>query len=317
MSPEQEGAYIRLLCFDWDADGLPDDDAALARLSRLGEGWLKGGSLLLRQCFQPHPAKPGFITNPRLAKEREKQRLWKEKSSEGGIKSVESRRSKRFKGGSQMVQTNGQPKVNSPSPSLSLSSSSSSSSSLTPTTISSLPSTTVPPLPNAADAALWQFKARVAGWYRRRDGTAWDAKEMKALRSVFATNPTAEDIALVEKFVTSPGTFHRKDIQTLLNNWNQELDRARNHDYEPRPQNTGPGNGNGFNRPQTGAEQRKCGDGGVDYPAIQRRREAARLAEEQAARDRLAAKVAGHGGQPANPELRLSDPSVGGAVPTT
>jgi len=104
MTPEQEGAYIRLLCYDWASDGIPDDDTTLAALSRLGEGWFKGGSTVVRKCFNQHPEKPGFLTNARLQSEREKQHAWREKSREGGIKSAESRSKK----GSRVVQ----PKVN-------------------------------------------------------------------------------------------------------------------------------------------------------------------------------------------------------------
>lgn len=110
MTPEQEGGYIRLLCYDWSGDGIVDNDAALAALSRLGEGWLNGGSEIIRKCFIPHPTKTGFLTNPRLQKEREKQQEWKEKSREGGLKSAASRRSKRGKGGS----TKRQPKPKRP-----------------------------------------------------------------------------------------------------------------------------------------------------------------------------------------------------------
>ena len=110
MTPEQEGAYIRLLAYDWSGDGVPDNDHVLAALSRLGEGWLNGGSEIVRKCFIPHPEKPGFITNQRLQQEREKQKEWKEKSREGGLRSAESRRKKGGKGGS----TKRQPKAKRP-----------------------------------------------------------------------------------------------------------------------------------------------------------------------------------------------------------
>lgn len=120
MTPEHEGAYIRLLCYDWMSDGIPDCDQSLAALSRLGEGWFKGGSTVLKRCFNQHPTKAGFLTNPRLQKEREKQAEWREKSRIGGIKSAASRSSKR----SRVVQ----PKVNRPVEPNGNSSSSSSSS---------------------------------------------------------------------------------------------------------------------------------------------------------------------------------------------
>lgn len=94
MSPEQEGAYIRLLCYCWDSGdcSLPDNDDELAILSRMGEGWFKGGSTVVRKCFVPHPQKPGCLTNERLLSEAEKQSAWREKSAQGGRQSAEKRR---------------------------------------------------------------------------------------------------------------------------------------------------------------------------------------------------------------------------------
>ena len=110
MNLEQEGAYIRLLCYCWDSGdcSLPGDEQELALMSRLGEGWFKGGSAILLKCFVPHPEKDGFLTNQRLYDELVKQREWKQKSSEGGKKSAEKR--KESKGGSRVVQ----PKANRP-----------------------------------------------------------------------------------------------------------------------------------------------------------------------------------------------------------
>jgi uncharacterized protein YdaU (DUF1376 family) len=122
MTPEQEGAYIRLLCCDWLSDGIPDDDDALANLSRLGEGWFHHASKILRPCFHEHPAKPGFLTNVRLQKEREKQDAWREKSRQGGLKSSESR----SKSNGRVVQANVKRTVQAKANSSSSSSSSSS-----------------------------------------------------------------------------------------------------------------------------------------------------------------------------------------------
>lgn len=108
MTPAEEGAYIRLLAYEWQEDdcGLPDDDKALSQLSRLGEEWFNGGSRVLRACFK---AKGNRLYNERLLAEREKQSAWREKSRLGGIHSAESRKNKGIegkgegKGGSQMV----------------------------------------------------------------------------------------------------------------------------------------------------------------------------------------------------------------------
>lgn len=112
MKPEQEGAYIRLLCYAWNEPdcGLPDDDEQLAVLSRLGEGWLKGGSSVVRKCFFE---KDGRLYNKRLLEERKKQEVWRKKSSEGGKLSANIRRKRKIdsvKGGSTTVPTKRQPK---------------------------------------------------------------------------------------------------------------------------------------------------------------------------------------------------------------
>ena len=109
MTPAQEGAYIRLLCHAWnDPDcSIPDDDAALAVLTRLFEGWFDGGSAIVRKNFEPHPEIPGRLVNARLLLERKKQDAWREKSRTGGIRSGESRTKAQLKGGSKIVEPKG------------------------------------------------------------------------------------------------------------------------------------------------------------------------------------------------------------------
>ena len=115
MTPAQEGAYVRLLAIAWGSEdcGLPDDDTELAILSRLGEGWLKGGSTVVRKCFF---SEGGRLFNKRLLEEREKQKAWREKSAAGGRKSGKARRRKKLaiaKGGCEMVATKREPNTNS------------------------------------------------------------------------------------------------------------------------------------------------------------------------------------------------------------
>lgn len=95
MTPSEEGAYIHLLCIAWNTDdcSLPDDDNQLAILSRLGEGWSNGSSTKIRKCFVK---KDGKLYNERLLKEREKQVLWREKSSKAGKKGAKKRWPKRI-----------------------------------------------------------------------------------------------------------------------------------------------------------------------------------------------------------------------------
>lgn len=117
MSLAEQGAYVRLLCHCWASQdaSLPDDDTAMAAVSGLVEGWLNGGSSKLRKCFVPHPEKPGFLTNDKLYRLWQERQKWREKSSEGGRKSAESRRLHGLKGGSTTVATKPQPNGNSSS----------------------------------------------------------------------------------------------------------------------------------------------------------------------------------------------------------
>jgi len=84
MPLEAFGAYMKLLCYDWIDDGIPDDAIAWRRLcgyehfnfqghERDIEDWDTIASYL-RPRFVDHPTKSGYLTNPRLQKEREKQK---------------------------------------------------------------------------------------------------------------------------------------------------------------------------------------------------------------------------------------------------
>ena len=75
MTPAEEGAYFRLLCHAWNEPdcSLPDDDATLAKLSRLGDAWQQDSGARIRACFKPDPARPGRIFNERERKIRQRQ----------------------------------------------------------------------------------------------------------------------------------------------------------------------------------------------------------------------------------------------------
>ena len=75
MTPAEEGAYIRLLAHAWnDPDcTLPDNDALLARLSRLGADWDQGAGKVLRAVFTPDPERPGRLFNRRQREVRAEQ----------------------------------------------------------------------------------------------------------------------------------------------------------------------------------------------------------------------------------------------------
>jgi hypothetical protein len=69
MTPEQESAFLRLLLHSWLSTGIPcsvpEDDKALAELSRLGRRWGKVGGFVKDQ-FEPIEEYPGRIRNAKL-----------------------------------------------------------------------------------------------------------------------------------------------------------------------------------------------------------------------------------------------------------
>jgi uncharacterized protein YdaU (DUF1376 family) len=113
MSLEEEGAYIRLLAYCWRELSIPADEERLSRLC-------KGASIevirVVVKCFNQSPTEPDRLIHPRLEEEREKQRRWRQKSSEGGKKSAEKRGAKavKSKGGSITLQPPLQGSLNHP-----------------------------------------------------------------------------------------------------------------------------------------------------------------------------------------------------------
>ena len=80
MEPHQEGAYIRLINYDWVNDGVLDNLRVLSQLSRIPESDLD----IVIAKFQPHPKKPGYLSHPRVQKERNKQANFKKEKSKAG-----------------------------------------------------------------------------------------------------------------------------------------------------------------------------------------------------------------------------------------
>lgn len=97
MSLEEEGAYIRLLCYCWQHGSIPREPEKIARL--IG----KGASITLAQSvatmFQP-PLDNGsgvgdVLVHDRLKAQRDEYDAWLEKSRRGGKASAEARRRNR------------------------------------------------------------------------------------------------------------------------------------------------------------------------------------------------------------------------------
>ena len=100
FTAEDVGAYMRLLCFQWGNGALPARKELVDRIA---------GCVVSDDVIAKFPQ--GI--NPRMEKEREKQRIYREQQSNKGKASAEARRNH----GSTTVQPSRQPEVNSPSPS--------------------------------------------------------------------------------------------------------------------------------------------------------------------------------------------------------
>ena len=73
----------------------------------------------------------------------------------------------------------------------------------------------------------------VASWFRRQPTTEWSDKEKKAWRPIGSKpqNFQGDDWMALRFFYGPQGSrYRRQDLQTLLNNWNGEVDRAKNYD---------------------------------------------------------------------------------------
>ena len=77
-----------------------------------------------------------------------------------------------------------------------------------------------------------KWKSRINKIYARRETTKWSDRELKAFKKLTIEE---EDMRLIEKYCDpkNGSKYRRKDIQTLLNNWNGELDRARAEATKP------------------------------------------------------------------------------------
>lgn len=107
MSTEEVGAYIRLLCHEWNRGSTPVEPEKQQRLA--------GGSVSDEVRAKFHLCEDGRLRNPRLEKERQKQAEFSQKQAEKGRKSGEARRTTvepRLNHGSTPVE----PVLNLPSP---------------------------------------------------------------------------------------------------------------------------------------------------------------------------------------------------------
>lgn len=88
--------------------------------------------------------------------------------------------------------------------------------------------------PSVSDPESDSLRSRINKWFRRREGTEWQASELKALKSVVNLNTPESDLQLLDARYESKNKYRRKDILTLLNNWNTEIDRCKSGDDDSK-----------------------------------------------------------------------------------
>jgi len=219
MTPRQEGGYIRLICLDWQDDGILDDRTVIAYLSRLNDDELD----LLLGKFIAHPKKADYLTHPRVQKERRKQKENRRKKSVSGKKGAQKRWSKDTQdadnqgayeaskgdgganGGAKKV-----PMANDSSP-------------------SSIAFTSTTTEESISKDILKGYIDRINQIFNRRPSTNWKPKEIKELKSVGEIEE--EDFLLLEKYYAfdhpAGNDYRRQKLSTFVNNLRDEIDRAK------------------------------------------------------------------------------------------
>ncbi len=96
LSWESRGLYIDLLCYCWREGWIPSDSSAIAQLCQCYDTDIIDPCLSL---FSPDPQDPGKLIHPRLDREREKQKAFREERKASGIRGA----AKRWKGDSSAI----------------------------------------------------------------------------------------------------------------------------------------------------------------------------------------------------------------------
>jgi uncharacterized protein YdaU (DUF1376 family) len=111
MTLEEEGAYIRLLCYCWTAGSIPSDPERCARL--VGKGCSISVATNVQRTFNESPTDPQRLVHERIEKERQKQAIRRNQTSSAGKKSAERRSlSREITTGSNKRSTNVQRNLN-------------------------------------------------------------------------------------------------------------------------------------------------------------------------------------------------------------
>jgi uncharacterized protein YdaU (DUF1376 family) len=89
MTLEEQGAYIRLICYAWIAGSIPADPERCARL--VGNGCSISVATNVQRAFNEPSTDPQRLLHKRVEKERQKQAIRREQTSSAGRKSAAKR----------------------------------------------------------------------------------------------------------------------------------------------------------------------------------------------------------------------------------
>ena len=92
----------------------------------------------------------------------------------------------------------------------------------------------------AESGIVGDVKHRINILFNRRESTAWSDKETKQLKTVAKREGVLDQLTEIETLYNSGYQYRRRDVITFLNNFDVELDRARNKalpTYMGRPRN--------------------------------------------------------------------------------
>lgn len=201
MSNEERGAYIALLCIQWSKGFVSQTD-----FDRIAMAMPPHSQAICQEKFEKDA--DGCMRNARLEKERQKQASYRKKQTQNA--------NLRWHGNANpdaKEMPPHMPEACSPSPS---------------------PSNTLNHTGSDEDPDVETLRLRIGSWFKRRPTTQWSAKEMKVLKEVIKLKTPPEDIDLLEKRYLSGVDFLRQNPITLMNNWNGEIDKARQKTETPQ-----------------------------------------------------------------------------------
>lgn len=203
MTNEERGAYISLLCLQWSKGFVTELD-----IQRICLGMPTHCQGICQSKFEI--GEDGNYRNRRLEKERDKQKERSEKQRE--IANLRWSKDANAMPTHMPVDANAyakpipEPCFPSPSPS---------------------PIEDTKKEPKELPPELEAFRLRVGAMIRRRPTTHWSTKEIKALKEVYDFNTPEEDLVALEERYKSNDPYLRRELMTLLNNWNGEIDKSR------------------------------------------------------------------------------------------